>query len=253
MSHARRTMIAAAVAVTCSVTGAYACTQADERAAEAAPPTAGTAQAQTTPVELLLPGNEYHQADVPPNAPPTWWVLHRLAGDPVLEMLPVAVTPVRGCGDEDQGALTGRAVTVPDARDPIVLVRGGQDLAAGPVRTAFVDDAGTGEAPRVETQWGDRTVIVHHVTVEPVGDQPGRYRIELTVGDERRQLHADQWHGDGQWRVRWIGDLNRDGWPDLLLDASYKYSVSTTRLFLSRATDAQVDFPEVARFEHTAC
>ena len=53
--------------------------------------------------------------------------------------------------------------------------------------------------------------------------------------------------------VRWIGDLNRDGVPDLLVDASYKYSVHTTRLFLSRTTGGQIEFAEVGRFERTAC
>jgi hypothetical protein len=74
----------------------------------------------------------------------------------------------------------------------------------------------------------------------------------LTLGDEQFRLRTDPWHGDGHWSLRWIGDLNRDGWPDLLLDASYKYSVHTTRLFLSNATAGRVDFVEAARFERTA-
>ncbi len=162
----------------------------------------------------------------------------------------VVVTPGEGCGGEQ----TGRAVSVPGVNDPILLVRGRPALRAGPVRTAFPAEGIAGHAKRIEVPWGDRPVIVHHVADLPVGDQPGVYRIELTMGDRRFRLHEDQWHGDGHWRVRWIGDLNRDGWPDLLVDASYKYSVYTTRLYLSSpGVDGRFEIGEAATFTHTAC
>lgn len=210
-------------------------------------------QAQGSGVELLLPGTEYDQREVPPDAAGTWWVLHRPVEQPVLERMDVIVTPFRTCGDEDPNELSGRAVSTPDARAPILLVRGLRGLTAGPVRTAFAAGAGRGEAARVEVGWDDQPVIVRHVADDPEGDQAGRYRIELTIGSRHFQLRSDQWHGDGHWRVRWIGDLNRDGWPDLLLDASYKYSVYTTRLYLSRVADGRLDIAEVASLEHTAC
>ena len=109
----------------------------------------------------------------------------------------------------------------------------------GRVRTAFVDDTEAGESERVEVPWDEITVVVQRVIDGPRSDQAGQYRIELQVGAERYHLHSDQYHGDGHWRVRWIGDLNGDGWPDLLLDASYKYSVNTTRLYLSRADNGR--------------
>ena len=133
------------------------------------------------------------------------------------------------------------------------LVRGHVALSAGPVRTLFVDQSGTGEARQVEARWGDLPLAIRHLSTLPNGDQPGQYRVELTLGDLHFELHTDQWHGDGHWLVRWVGDLNRDGLPDVLLDASYKYSVYTTRLFLSRETAGQVAFTQAARLEHTAC
>lgn len=215
--------------------------------------TGSSAWTQSTELELLLAGTEYHQRDLPAGPGGTWWVLHRPAEEIVLEALQVVVTPFHTCGDEHPEEQDGRAVSVPTARDPILLVRGHPALRAGTVRTAFVNDGGAGEAERVEALWGNRLVIVRHVTELPTGDQPGEYRIELAVGDRRFQLHADQWHGDGHWRVRWIGDLNRDGWPDLLVDASYKYSVYTTRLYLSHDTDGRLDVSEAATFTHLAC
>jgi len=211
------------------------------------------ARTQTEGVELLLPGNEYNAADLPPNPAGTWWVLHRSTGTPILEELPVMVGAVPGCDDQTPNEQSGRVVTVPQAREPVLLLRGHVALSAGPVRTAFLDQGGAGEATQVEVRWGDLPLLVRHLTTLPTGDQPGQYRIELTIGDQPLELHTGQWHGDGHWLVRWIGDLNRDGLPDVLLDASFKYSVYTTRLFLSRETADHLEFTEAARFEHTAC
>lgn len=67
-------------------------------------------------------------------------------------------------------------------------------------------------------------------------------------------LHREEWRGDGDWRVRWIGDLNRDGRPDLLVDASFKYSVFRTRLYLSSlAGDGQLELAEWATTTRVAC
>lgn len=212
----------------------------------------GDVRTQDDLVEILLTGDEYHSTELP-NPEGLWWVLHRLEAATVLEALPVVVTPVRGCGDEGPDQRNGRSVSVPKAHDPILLLRGGPDLLAGRVETAFLDRAGSGRQERVEAEWRGQSVVVQHHVEPPQGDQPGRYRIEFTVGVSRLDLHSDQWHGDGHWLVRWIGDLNRDGWPDLLVDASYKYSVYTTRLFLSHVQGGQLEMREAAKFEHASC
>jgi hypothetical protein len=211
------------------------------------------ARPQNDRVELLLTGEEYDSTDLPPNPAGTWWVLHRQGEGVVLETLPVLVTSVRGCGDEVPGQQSGRTVSVPEARDPILLVRGLPNPTVGPVRTAFLDHDGRGEQARVKAEWGAQPVVVQHLAEPPSGDRPGEYRVDFALGDDQFRLLSDQWHGDGHWRVRWIGDLNRDGWPDLLIDASYKYSVYTTRLYLSRERGGRLDMREVARFQHSAC
>jgi hypothetical protein len=208
------------------------------------------ARAQETRVDLLLPGNEFDATEVPADAAGPWWVLHRAGNDIVLESLEVVVASVGVCGGEDPFTPRGRAVSVPAAPRAIALVRG-LDLAPGPVLTAF---RGPGaEDDVIEAHWNEESVTLRRVVVQPRGDQPGEYRIDFAVGDRRFRLHGETWHGDGHWRVRWIGDLNRDGWPDVLLDASYKYSVYTTRLFLSRAMDGGFEISQVAILGHSAC
>lgn len=213
----------------------------------------GDASTQGRRVEILLPGDEYQRNDLPAAAAGTWWVLHRPGGQAVLEAMEAVVTSFQGCGDEDSSPPTGRTVRVPTARDPVLLIRGLPGLGPGSVRAVFFGSPGAGQSARVEVSWDDSKVVLQRVVHGTERDQPGEYRVELLVGTRRYRLHGDRWYGDGHWRVRWIGDLNRDGWPDLLFDASYKYSLNTTRLYLSREGRLGLEFSEVATLTTSAC
>lgn len=213
----------------------------------------GSSFAQEASVQLLLPGSEYHASELPADMTGRWWVLHRTGDAVSLASLEIVVEPRAGCSDEDPNRPGGRLVRVSHARNPILILRGLPELTAGPVRTAFLDRDGTGVEPVVEAQWGEQRMVLRHTAELPSGDQPGRYWVAVAIDERRYELRTDQWHGDGHWRVRWIGDLNRDGAPDLLLDASYKYSVHTTRLYLTHQADGRLQFDEVSQIEHTAC
>ena len=203
---------------------------------------------QSQSADLLVPGDEYRKSDLPGHPDGIWWVLHRPAGETVLEPLAVLVRRFHdSCVDEQAHEESGRAVSVPDAERPILLLRTELELSSGPVQTAFVTDGVTGDADSVSAHWNEYPLAVRHVV------DGYRYNIEMTVGNRTFALRSDEWQGDGHWAVRWIGDLNRDGWPDVLLDASHKYSVHTTRLFISSTGEGEVTMSEVATFTHTAC
>lgn len=220
----------------------------------------GRAMGFQSPLELLLPGDVYQDVELPADAAGRWWVLHATGETFVLDERDVAVAAVQGCGDGP----AGRAVSVPGIADPVMLVRRHPDLRAGAVETAFVAPAGDPDARAVATMWRHRPLTVSW-TIEPAaGDEPGSYRINATLedrGDGAAAVAAPRllldrsfpWQGDGDVGTRWIGDLNRDGWPDLLVDASYKYSVYTTRLFLSAVAEGSVALIEAAVLERAAC
>ncbi len=209
---------------------------------------AGGGAPQSVATDLLIPGDEFRKDDLPEDPEGIWWVLHRPSGEAVLERLTIQVDRFHDpCVDEQADEESGRAVSVPDAADAILLLRGELGLSPGPVRTAFVMGVAPAEADAIEAPWGDVTVAVRHVVTGY------RYSIEVAVGDRIFQLRSDEWQGDGHWGVRWIGDMNRDGWPDLLVDASHKYSVHTTRLFLSTGSGSVVEMTEAATFTHSAC
>lgn len=209
-----------------------------------------TGQTPSGNVTLLLPETEFSPSEGPADVAGAWWVLHDSGAGIALTSTGIQVTDVPSCADDSPDAQPDRSASVPGAPNPIMLIRGVPGLEAGPVRSAFRDDGMTGEAARIELAWDGGPVIVRHLTQEPSGDQPGLHRVALTIGDRDVDLLEEQWQGDGHWRLRWMGDLNRDGYPDLLVDASYKYSVYTTRLFLSQGRTA---YTEMATFSHTSC
>ena len=209
---------------------------------------ASAGEEQRLPVDLLVVGDEYLDADLPRNPEGIWWVLHQPAAGTALESLNIRVTRFSDlCGDGQAKQQRGRSVSVPDAENAILLLRGAVGLSTGSVRTAFLTDGVSGGADSVTTRWNDDSVVVRHLV------ESYRYNVEMTVGSRTLPLHSDEWQGDGQWMVRWIGDLNRDGWPDVLLDASHKYSVYTTRLFLSAAGKDGVEMFEAATLTHSSC
>ena len=58
-------------------------------------------------------------------------------------------------------------------------------------------------------------------------------RVILEDGDERQELYASGQATDPFAALEWIGDLDRDGRPDLLLSVRYHYSTVSHRLYLS--------------------
>lgn len=63
----------------------------------------------------------------------------------------------------------------------------------------------------------------------------------------------EEWDGEGDLGVRWIGDINRDGAPDVLLDTWRKYSSRTTRFFISQDSETKLKYFELANFHSGAC
>jgi len=144
----------------------------------------GSLAAQRQRVDLLLPGDEYHRNDLPPDPSGTWWILHQSAGEVLLEATQIDVASFPTCGDEVGTIQSGRAVRVPFAYDTTLLVRGLDGVRSGVVRTAFIDGSGAGVTNRVDAPWNEATVVVRRVVNGPHDDTPGEYQIKLQVGAE---------------------------------------------------------------------
>jgi hypothetical protein len=203
---------------------------------------------QRAAVELLLPGDEYSLGELPGDVSGAWWVLDRTAAGVVLASASIGVQPLHDpCLDPTPGGASGRRVTAPSAREPIAMVRGRANLRGGVVDTAFLSDGINGQHDTVTFVWHGRSFTLRRVS------QREGYRVELVENGVPLPLREEDWQDEGGWMVRWAGDLDRDGRLDLLFDASRKYSVHTTRLFLSAGTAVGAPPVEVATLTHTAC
>jgi hypothetical protein len=203
------------------------------------------AQSTEPPAALLLPGDEFTTEEVPPSAAGEWWVLYEAGGSTLLARAPVAIEAFHdSCiDDEAPEARSGRRVSVPGYDGVLALMRGVPDLRPGPVASASPPPTPAGLAGMVELVWsGGRSVVQGEIAGEG-------FRVLLVTGPRTDTLYATEWQDEGNWGVRWAGDLNRDGRLDLLLDATHKYSIATGRLFLS----TEGGLKEVATFSHTGC
>jgi hypothetical protein len=199
----------------------------------------------TEPAALLLPGDEFSSAEVPPSAAGEWWVLYQAGGSLLLARAAVVIEAFHdSCiDDEAPEARSGRRVSVPGRDGVLALMRGVPDLRPGPVASASPPPMPQGLAGTVAVVWsGGRSIVQGEIVGEG-------FRVLLVTGSRTDTLYTTDWQDEGSWDVRWAGDLNGDGRLDLLLDATHKYSIATGRLFLS----TEDGLKEVATFSHTGC
>tara|TARA_B110001450_G_scaffold205578_1_gene195529 strand:- start:136 stop:609 length:474 start_codon:yes stop_codon:yes gene_type:complete len=89
--------------------------------------------------------------------------------------------------------------------------------------------------PGESMQLGDNTIKASG-TVDECG-RVRNYKLLITGiknGTSIEQIFLEQDHfDDAMIQIIWTGDIDKDGFPDLYLDISYKYSFSNPALFLS--------------------
>ena len=89
--------------------------------------------------------------------------------------------------------------------------------------------------PGESMQLGDNTIKALG-TIDEYGRVSG-YKLIITGfknGTDIQQIFLEQDHfDDSMIRFIWAGDIDKDGFPDLFLDISHKYSFSNPALFLS--------------------
>ncbi|MGH7585060.1 MAG: hypothetical protein ACREMH_02335 [Gemmatimonadales bacterium] len=192
--------------------------------------------------ELMLAGGPFEASALPLNASGRWLALVDVRGS---NLAPVTVT-IGSALEECTGA-PGAARTVKTAgAEPVALFRRVAGLRAGSVPTGTIEPAGGWREPRSGEFDGKPFVV----SEERAGEG---FRLRYSWGGRSGTVFEADAEDEGHWDLLWLGDLNRDGWPDLLLQADRKYSVRTTRLLLSRVRHGAWVVEEVASFGITAC
>jgi|GEM_PF-1636899 len=162
------------------------------------------------------------------NAGKSWFVLRDRQG--VIELIPtrleLQVTP----GACEEPGVGGKPAAINGAW--IVMMADVTGLRPGAIDTASVMQ-GDLAPPKVHDDSvaysfrGERSVI----RSERVNESGFRL-VHVGKGGRLVLFTADD-QDEGSWKLAWAGDLNRDGAPDLLLEATRKYSVRSWQLHMS--------------------
>ncbi|MEZ5690843.1 MAG: hypothetical protein R3D71_04165 [Rickettsiales bacterium] len=76
------------------------------------------------------------------------------------------------------------------------------------------------------------------------------YQLTLKINDKEIKLSEVMLLDDNYPKLIWSGDINNDGYPDLVIDTSYHYNMERITLFLSRNKNGKINYKKVA--EHTS-
>jgi hypothetical protein len=213
-----------------------------------------------TPLKLLLEGS-FHKQEVWAGADKKQWLgLFKEDGKYILRPTLIQVNIVEDPVTDSAGILSGREVVAADS-NAIFLLTGLQPGKAGAVDTAVFATAilpankellytFKGREYRISS-YGDSTQAA---TGEYAYQNYGWKVSGTRNGKEIEQtLAEDEGFTESIYVLLWAGDLDQDGIPDLLIDLSNHYNVSSYTLFLSSKADRGKLYKKVAVFETTGC
>ena len=188
-------------------------------------------------VTLLDVASDYGDAQLPTPLPSAGWLgLCETPGGFVVREVGVQITPVKVMWD-GPGEETGRRVRVTNCPEP-KAVFSGLSVAKGAVKTARVEKG--------KVMMGHSTLSFK--VVETEGAPTRLYVIE---GKRRMLLSEKPDGGPIKFRIRWAGDLDRDGLPDLLVEEDDEGTRLT--LFLSSVGKKETAWEPIASTFHGGC
>jgi len=169
------------------------------------------------------------------------WAISKSGGTHRLRRVRARMLPVRRPNiDDSQGEPSGTRITTPDMSNTVLLLAGLKNPVPG--RIPFVDLQETlvndfdkpARAPRCTEFTFGRRAFTACAEVQRSGIWK-RVRVYLTSEGTRQLLWSDDQASDAIAALVWLADIDRDGRPDLMLEASGHYATLCAKLFLSSA------------------
>lgn len=184
------------------------------------------------------------------DAQKSWFVLRVRSG--VTELIPtkLALVDTAGvCGAAGPGGRAANPLAI--TANWIVMIADVPGLRAG-----AIDIATSSADPRSADVHADSVAYSFRgerfmLRSERVGETGFRVTHEGKSG--RQTLYSTDAHDEGRWLPRWIGDLNRDGAPDIVLEATNKYSVQSWWLYMSGGTSPTTAWRPAATYTQAGC
>lgn len=221
--------------------------------------------AQGDKLQLLLPG-QYHSRDCSAVSGEKWWAVLMTQKGQELREVTLDVEPVHDSmiGDKENEK-TGKLVSITEKVQGkcLFLVKGLKDAKTGPIQAFFSGEVPLWPRPqpnesypplciRIDLGNNDSLLIRAHGSMKDSGTD---YAINISEGPMLRLVEGNVqcvFESKTQFdyavpQLLWVGDLDRDGEPDLLLDLTQKYVASLPTLFLSAARNPNEFVKQVAQ------
>ena len=221
------------------------------------------------PTHALQPAGGFHGDEPAARDGETWLALQVEGDDAALVATRVQVRAVRDQLLDEPDQATGREVSSALGDKALMFLRGG-NLVAGWIESARVTPAERESAapPRYAIGFHGRNYRI--TTTCRVSDDSSveqmqfDCRVMLDDGMQAQRLFdlggysspgstAVLTSDDGNARLIFAGDLDRDGRLDLIFDVSDHYNVSRPTLFLSSQAAAGELVRQVAQYESVGC
>jgi len=213
-----------------------------------------------TPLKLLLEGS-YHKSEVWRGAEKQAWLgLYHEKGTYILRPTSLQVHTVEDPIADNEGIISGRAVTAADSNG-LFYITGLPASKAGSVDTAVFSQTTLAANKVLAYSYKGKEYYIKAYG-DSVQTATGQYRYTLygwkVAGTKNgrnveQTLAEDEAFDDSIYVLLWAGDLDRDGVPDLLLDLSNHYNLSRYVLYLSSMAERGKLYKKAAVFEVVGC
>lgn len=215
------------------------------------------------PFRLVETGGGYHGEEIDARNGETWTGLF---GDDLTFNLKPATVRIKRVRDSiidgnGPGEVTGKSVSVMSGKKPLFMIKGGTPPPPGPVTTLFFFDRDADSAEDRSIRPGFKKDFTiggksYSLSARSGLDLKGKKIMALLLeSDDRSQILNAIPDGEGNYLgvLEWIGDIDRDGKPDLYLDLYMHDNVIDKNLFLSSMATKGTLVKLAGSFFRTGC
>jgi hypothetical protein len=156
--------------------------------------------------------------------------------------------------NDSSNGLQTKFVEINQPGRPIILVRGGNRFTEGAIHTCFYGSQFVAPTQELALKLSSKWSYIFIGTGTQDGEYFRNYSLSIFHNQVKHQvLSLRVVHPEGAYpRIKWVGDLDRDGKPDMLIDFG-RANGSRLALFLSSYAQSGEFFKQVALFETTGC